>query len=52
MRDRVRQSESGGKGRERGRHRIRNRLQALSCQPRADAGLDAGPTEPPRCPAL
>uniref|UniRef100_A0A8C8WN27 Family with sequence similarity 227 member A n=1 Tax=Panthera leo TaxID=9689 RepID=A0A8C8WN27_PANLE len=27
-----------GKGRERGRHRIRSRLQALSCQPRAQRG--------------
>ena len=29
-----------GRGRERGRHRIGNRLQALSHQPRADAGLE------------
>ena len=35
--DRERQSMNGG-GSERGRHRIRNRLQALSCQPRARRG--------------
>ena len=29
-----------GRGRERGRHRYGNRLQALSHQPRADAGLE------------
>ena len=29
-----------GEGRERGRHRIRSRLQAPSCQHRVDAGLE------------
>ena len=29
-----------GRGRERGRHRMRSRLQALSCQHRADMGLE------------
>ena len=29
-----------GRGRERGRHRIGNRLQALSHQPEPDAGLE------------
>ena len=50
-----------GRVRERGRHRMWSRLQALSCQHRADAGLEpitvrswpepkseAQPTEPPR----
>ena len=54
-----------GRGRERGRHRIGNRLQAPSHQPRAYAGLeltdreivtwlksDAQPTAPPRRPYL
>ena len=46
MRERERERErerdrehEWGRGRERGRHRIPSRLQALSCQHRADAGF-------------
>ena len=38
--ERERETEhEQGQGRERGRHRIGSRLQALSCQHKADAGL-------------
>ena len=39
FRERKTESMSGG-GAERGRHRLRSRLQALTCQHRANVGLD------------